>query len=143
MKFFCIDYGKRRIGTAASDPGAVLARSKKMIDRKLTSDFFSEIVSLINEEDPDELVIGLPLDVDDNETQFCAEIREFSNKLQEKLEKKIPVNFQDESLSSVGANLILRKTKSKKKRAKKECIDNVAACVILQEFLDSRLNSYH
>jgi len=119
MKFFCIDYGKRRIGTAASDPNAVLARTKKMIDRKITPDFFPEILSLIDEEKPDELVIGLPLDIDDNETQMCVEIREFAKKLLEMSDKKYPINFQDESFSSVKSNIISRKTKSKKKRAKK------------------------
>ena len=143
MKFFCIDYGRRRVGCAVSDPYAVLARSKKMIDRKFAPDYFSEIISAINEENPDELVIGLPLDIDDNETQMSREIRRFAEELNCKLNKKFPINFQDESFSSIKAGSILIKTKSKKKRAKKECVDNVAACVILQEFLDARSNSYY
>ena len=143
MKFFCIDYGRRRIGCAVSDPNAVLARSKKMIDRKFAPDYFSEIILSINEENPDELVIGLPLDVDDNETRMSGEIRRFAEELDVKLNKKFPINFQDESFSSVSAGSILIKTKSKKKRAKKECVDSVAACVILQEFLDNRSNSYY
>lgn len=138
MKFFCIDYGRRRIGTAVSDPLAMLARPKKMIDRNLTPDFHTEILSLLNEETPDELVIGLPLDIDDNETEMSREIREFADKLLQISPIKYPINFQDESYSSVKSQSILIKTKKKKKRAQKTCVDNTAACVILQEFLDGR-----
>jgi putative Holliday junction resolvase len=141
MKFLCIDYGKRRIGIAVSDPTAMLARVKTTIDRKVTDDYISKIALLVNEENPDELVIGLPLDTDDNETEFCKEIRKFCDKLRNILVKKIPINFQDESFSSVKSNLILRKTSTRKKRAQKGNIDCVAACVILQEFLDNRSNS--
>ena len=138
MKFLCIDYGKRRTGIAVSDSSAVLARSITTIDTKVTSDCLSKIISLIKEENPDELVVGLPLDVDDNENEFCKEIRTFCDKLTSTLPQKIPINFQDESFSSVKSNLILRKTSTRKKRAQKGNIDSVAACVILQEFLDSR-----
>ncbi|MDR0305132.1 MAG: Holliday junction resolvase RuvX [Chitinispirillales bacterium] len=142
MKFLCIDYGKRRVGIALSDPSAVLARAKTTIDRKTTDNYLSEIVLLIKEENPDELVVGLPLDVDDNETEFCKEIRDFCSKLKSSLLKEIPINFQDESFSSHKSNLILRKTSSRKKRARKEKVDSVAACIILQEFLDNRSNSH-
>jgi len=138
MKFFCIDYGRRRIGTAVSDPSGMLARSKKMIDRELTADYFFEILSLLDEEKPDELVIGLPLDIDDNETEMSREVREFTKKLTGLSSQKYPVNFQDESYSSVKSQSILIQTKKKKKRSQKTCIDNVAACVILQEFLDAK-----
>lgn len=141
MKFLCIDYGRRRIGVAVSDPTAALARAKSAIDRKVTSDYFSRIAALVAEEKPDELVVGLPLDTDDNETEFCGEIRGFCEKLNDVLAKKIPINFQDESFSSHKSNLILRKTSAKKRRAQKGNIDCVAACVILQEFLDNRSNS--
>jgi putative Holliday junction resolvase len=141
MKFLCIDYGRRRIGIAVSDPTAVLARAKTTIDRKVTNDYLSQIAAIVVEENPDELVVGLPLDTDDNETEFCKEIREFSEKLDNVFDKKFPINFQDESFSSCKSNLILRKTSTKKRRAQKGNIDCVAACVILQEFLDNRSNS--
>jgi putative Holliday junction resolvase len=142
MKFLCIDYGKRRIGVAVSDPTAALARAKTTIDQQ-TADGLLQIVSLVNEENPDELVVGLPLDVDDNETEFCREIRNFVKKLENILTPKIPIIFQDESFSSHKSNIILRKTRSKKKRAQKGNVDCVAACVILQEFLDNRSNSIY
>jgi putative Holliday junction resolvase len=138
MKFLCIDYGKRRIGIAVSDPCAILARTKTTIDRKTINDYLSEVVLLIKEENPDELVVGIPLDVDDNESEFCKEIRFFCDELKNILPKKIPINFQDESFSSVKSNLILRKTGTRKKRMQKGKIDCIAACVILQEFLDNR-----
>jgi putative Holliday junction resolvase len=141
MKYFCIDYGRRRIGIAVSDSTAILAKSRPMIDRKTVGDYLLKITEVINEEDPDELIIGLPLDIDDNETEMSREIRSFTQKLQEKLNKKIPISFQDESFSSVKANIILRKTVTRKKRAKKERVDSVAACIILQEFLDNRSNA--
>jgi len=138
MKFLCIDYGRRRVGVAVSDPLGMLARSKTMIDREAERDYLSRIVFLIEEENPDELVVGLPLDIDDNETAMSREVRVFVEELKKKLPKEIPVNFQDESYSSVKSNNIMLQTKSKKKRQKKQEVDKVAACIILQEFLDWR-----
>jgi putative Holliday junction resolvase len=138
MKFFCIDYGRRRVGIAVSDPMGMLARSKTMIDRNAESDYLSRIVFFIEEENPDELVVGLPLDIDDNETEMSREVRRFVEELKLKLKKEIPINFQDESYSSVKSNSILLQTKSRKKRQKKQEVDKVAACIILQEFLDWR-----
>lgn len=139
MKFLCIDYGRRRIGVAVSDPMGLIARAKTMIDRKSESDYLSKIVFFIDEENPDELVIGLPLDIDDNETEMSTEVRKFVEELKQKLlPKTIPFNFHDESFSSVKSNSILIQTKNRKKRQKKQEVDKVAACVILQEFLDWR-----
>jgi len=136
MKYFCIDYGRRRIGIAVSDPTGMLARSKTMIDREIERDYLSKIVFLIDEENPDELVVGLPLDIDDNETAMSREVRAFVEELKKKLPKEMPINFQDESYSSVKSSSIMLQTKSKKKRQKKQEVDKIAACIILQEFLD-------
>ena len=138
MKFLCIDYGRRRVGIAVSDPTGMLARSKTMVDRNVEIDYLSKIVFFIGEENPDELVVGLPLDIDDNETEMSREVRKFVEELKAKLPKIIPINFHDESYSSVKSNSILLQTKSKKKRQKKQEVDKVAACIILQEFLDWR-----
>ena len=143
MKYLCIDYGRRRIGVAVSDPSAVIATARPTIDRNITGDCFSDLVLLINTENPDELVVGLPLDVDDNESGFCKEIKTFCKKLKAVLPKDIPINFQDESFSSHKSNLILQRTSAKKRRVQKGNVDRIAACVILQDFLDDRSNSVH
>lgn len=144
MKFFCIDYGRRRVGIAVSDPTGMLARSKTMIDRNIESDYLSKIVFFIHDENPDELVVGLPLDIDDNETEMSREVRKFVEELKLKLlPKNIPINFQDESFSSVKSNSILLQTKNRKKRQNKQSVDKIAACVILQEFLDNRSGNFY
>lgn len=142
VKYLCIDYGKRRIGIAVSDPTGTLARALLTIDRKVTPDYFGMLQSCIQEEEAAALVVGLPLDHNDMETPMCLEIKSFVRKLQSRLPEEMPLHFQDESFSSVKTNQILRQTSTRKKRAVKANIDTVAACVILQEFLNEQRGMY-
>jgi putative Holliday junction resolvase len=132
MKLLSLDYGRRRIGIAVTDETATVVRGLTTIDRKQSDDIFKEIVTIISDEKPELLVVGLPLDHNDNETQMTLEIRAFVDKLQQFI--SIPVEFSDESFSSVEAASIMM-TRKKKDRRQKTTIDRVAACLILERYL--------
>jgi putative Holliday junction resolvase len=128
-----MDYGRRRIGFATTDETGTLIRGLTTIDRKVSKDPLADILAIISTEKPSSLIVGLPLDHDNNETEMTAEVRLFVSRILEKME--IPVHFVDESYSSIEAAEVMRFRK-KKDRRDKTAVDRVAACLILERYFD-------
>jgi putative Holliday junction resolvase len=132
MKLLGIDYGQRRIGVAITDESGRFVRPCTVIDRKKSPDALGALKTIIEQENPAKLVVGLPLDIDDNDTIMAKEIREFTRRLTGVI--ALPVEFVDESLTSRQAAVLLRSRK-KKLRRNKASVDSFAACLILEAFL--------
>jgi len=132
MKLVSIDYGRRRIGMAVGDNSGIPVRGLPTIDRKKNPDIISVLCSVIAEEQPERLIFGLPLDVDDAETVMSKEVRTFAGNLS--VRTGLPVIFIDESLSSRRAEELLRHRK-KKQRRDKGAVDRLAACLILDQYI--------
>jgi len=135
MKLMGIDYGIRRVGVAVTDEQGLSIRGLTTIDRKKKPDLIAAILSLIKQEKPEALVIGLPLDINMAETVMSKEVRSFAEKLQ--VSSGLPVNFVDESYSSKKAAELMRFRK-KKMRKDKAAIDRLAACLILQSYREDQ-----
>ncbi len=135
MKLMGIDYGIRRVGVAVTDEQGLAIRGLTTIDRKKKPDLIAAILSLIKQEKPEALVIGLPLDINMAETVMSKEVRSFAEKLQ--ISSGLPVNFVDESFSSKKAAELMRFRK-KKMRKDKAAIDRLAACLILQSYREDQ-----
>lgn len=135
MKLMGIDYGIRRVGVAVTDEQGLAIRGLTTIDRKKNPDLIAAILSLIKQEKPEALVIGLPLDINMAETVMSKEVRSFAEKLQ--ISSGLPVNFVDESYSSKKAAELMRFRK-KKMRKDKAAIDRLAACLILQSYREDQ-----
>ncbi len=132
MKLIGFDYGRRRIGISVTDETGTFVRSLPIIDRSLQQDAVAAVLAVIIREDPDKIVFGLPLSPEDSETIMSSEIRRFAQSLA--LRTDIPIDFIDESLTSKRASDIIRMRKKKHRQAK-ENIDKVAACLILEAYL--------
>jgi putative holliday junction resolvase len=132
MKLVGIDYGRRRIGLAISDETGTCVHGLQTIDRNKNPDPLLPLLAIIGSLNPAGLVIGLPLDSDDNETPMSREVRNFAAKLEKSI--TIPVYFIDESLTSKQAEGLLRFRKKKVRRSK-DAVDRIAACLILESFL--------
>ncbi len=135
MKHLCFDYGSRRIGIAASDPSATVVRPVTTIDCKITPRYLDEIKKVLDQESPEKLIFGLPLDPYGEENEMCAKIRKFADKVCTSLELSLPIDFMDESYSSVTTQSIMIESSSRKRRKDKKTIDRIAACVILEGYL--------
>jgi putative Holliday junction resolvase len=133
MKLMGIDYGRRRIGIAVSDDEGTLARSVGIVDRKARPNGIDELIRVISEERPAAIVFGLPLGVDDEETVMSKEVREFAAAIGRRV--TVPIHFVDESFTSKKAAELMMHRK-KKVRTDKSLSDRVAACLILQEYID-------
>ena len=148
MKLICLDYGSKSIGVASADSELKLATPIKTIFRdreNVLRASISEIIDIIIEEKADVVVIGLPLLLDGNESEQTAKVRDFKAVLESRLENKIKneslninpkFSFQNEFYSTKMAGEILIEN-GKKKKDFKETIDQVAACLILEEYMNN------
>ena len=127
-----IDYGERRIGLALSDHTKSIAFPFKVI-RNENLDFILEFLKkLCIEKDIESFVIGLPLALNGKNTLQTKKVRQFSRNIRI---LGLPVFLQDERLSSLSAKKSLIKQKVKTGH-NKEKIDERAAAIFLQQFLD-------
>ena len=129
-----IDYGERRIGLALSDPLGIIAKPLTIIDRKKTADYISRISEIISEKKITSVVVGLPLNLKGHYSKQTEIVRAFINKLKSDLQ--IPILEIDERLSTVAAEKSLR-AQDVKIGYEKGRVDETAAAIILQEYLDS------
>ena len=133
MKLLGVDYGRRRIGVAVSDETGICIRGCCAIDRKKCNDPLATLAAIITRESPAAIVFGIPLGLHDEETVMSKEVRGFADTLMSEMPVRIPVHFVDESFSSIKARQLLS-FKRKKQRRKKENIDILAACGIIESF---------
>ena len=135
-RFLGIDYGTKRIGLAVSDPDATIASPLRTIQsRGDAGQDAMAVAAVAREYEVDELVVGLPLNMDGTEGEQAKICRTFGEALQR--ETGLPVSYCDERLSSFAADELLRPAEltRKKKKARR---DRVAAQVMLQGFLEER-----
>lgn len=136
-KYLGIDFGKRRIGIAVSDPTGTISRSLKCIDTEKEPDVMKAIMALIEEHRIDEVVVGLPKNMNGTVGEQGNQAICFAGKIKESISK--PVTLWDERLSTMEAQrLLISADVSREKR--KKVIDGMAAQLILQNFLDCRKN---
>lgn len=134
MTIIAIDYGNKRIGLAKSDPLGILAQGLTTIqwNRDLEKPL-KEIEDIVREYKVELIILGLPLNMDDTEGEKAQEVREFARALKNRV--GVDIIFYDERLSTVEAHEIMHK-QGRKTGHNKEKIDMIAACVILQSYLD-------
>ena len=139
-----IDFGERRIGLALSDAERILATGYDTLDRQKVSDIFGALGDIISEEDVGQIVIGYPIRTDGQKKpgDKTEAVDAFITELESRF--KLPVEREDEAFTSVMAqNALKQRTggKSTHRRGRgrkpdKGAIDRLAACYILQDWLD-------
>lgn len=133
-----IDYGERRIGLALSDPMRTIATPFRTLTRRSGKrPPWPEMVRLVQENEVEEIVVGLPLDLKGDENAWTAEVRDFA--AQAGRRTQLPVHLLDERLTSVRAERVVRGSGLRKsQREEKARVDATAAAIILQIYLDQR-----
>lgn len=134
MKAMGIDFGLKRIGVAFSDETKFLATPYEVYIRQNNTQDIQHFVDLIEKNKVDEIVCGLPMNMQGNEQEIAELTRSFMDELQAKVAVKI--SFVDERLSSVLAEDVLKQSEKDWKKRKQK-LDAVAASIILQDYLDN------
>lgn len=137
-KIIGLDLGTTTLGIAISDDSQKFVFGREIFRFKVNNYYAARqyVLELVNKEDIDTIVIGLPLNMDGSEGERAISTRRFADDLL-KMKKNLIIRFQDERLTSVEANerLIAQGYDNKKR---KENIDMVAAMVILETYLKAR-----
>lgn len=132
MRIISLDVGTKTIGVAVSDELKITASGVKTIDRKNEKKDLEQLSIVLEEYKPEKIVVGLPYLIDGSLSERGKNIETFALKIQKRL--NIPVEFWDESFSTVNAEkALIEGNMSRKKR--KKVIDKMAAVVILQDYL--------
>lgn len=133
-----LDYGERRIGVAVSDPLRMIASPLTTLQRRAGKrPPWAEIAQLVQDQEVDEAVVGLPLDLSGDETEWTREVRQFGDDLARRA--GLPVHFVDERMTSVAAERAVRGMGLKRsEREQKERVDAAAAALILAAWLRQR-----
>ena len=132
-KIIGLDVGTVRIGIATSDPLGIIASSYEVYKRRnlyLDAKYLSMLAEKL---DSDTFVIGLPLKMDGSEGESARMVKELASALEKETKSKIV--FQDERLSTVSAEKILIESNMRREK-RKIVVDQVAATIILQNYLD-------
>lgn len=129
-----LDMGDVRIGIAVSDMLGMIANARESYTRKGLEKDLRYFTDLAKAENADAFVLGLPKNMDGTEGERVEVTREFGDKLHEF--SGLPVVYMDERLSTVAAERMLIQADVRRDKRKK-VIDKVAACIILQNYLDS------
>lgn len=132
MNILGIDYGLKRVGFAVGEQitnSCSTYFSKKFKNRK---ELVEKIKNLISEWDISTIVIGLPLNMDNSESEMSLEIRNFSKKLEKDI--NIKINFVDEKLTTYEAKQILKDLNKNKQYIEKNN-HGLAAKLILDSFM--------
>lgn len=140
MRIMGLDFGAKTVGVAISDPLLITAQGIEIIRRKDENKLrktLARIEELIVEYEVEEIVLGLPKNMNDT-----LGVRvELSYEFKEKLERRtgLPVHMWDERLTTVAADKAMIEA-GLRREERKEHVDKVAAVFILQGYLDLRAN---
>ena len=131
-RILAIDYGLKRTGIAVTDPLQIIASALTTIESARIFTFLEEYTK----KEPVELIlIGDPHNLDDSPTELSADVQRIIGILHKKF-PQIPVQTVDERYSSLMASRALVEMGTKKKQRRvKGLVDQVAATMMLQEYL--------
>lgn len=133
-RILAIDYGKKRTGLAVTDPLRITANPLLTIE---TKGLINWLQSYFEKEKVDIVVIGHPTQMNGEESESMNYIRPFIGNFKKQF-PTIPITMYDERFTSVLAHQAMIAGGMKKKdRQDKAIVDKIAACIILEGYLDS------
>jgi putative Holliday junction resolvase len=98
MKVMALDYGSARTGVAVSDPTGIIARPLCVVERVRTDAGLAELVRLVHEEQPEQVIVGLPLTLRGEHGEQARETEGFAERLRGILD--VPVLLFDERFTT-------------------------------------------
>lgn len=133
-RILAIDYGKKRTGIAVTDPLKIIANGLTTVETQQLFDFLKEY---IGKEEVEKIIIGLPYHLDGSPTDATPSVLHCIRRLKNSF-PAIPVVPVDEQFSSkLASKAMVEMGMKKKDRQKKEFVDEIAATILLQEYMQA------
>jgi putative Holliday junction resolvase len=133
MRILALDHGTVRIGVAVSDELKMIASPLEYIPAEPFADFLARLKEILREKEVEVIVIGMPRNMDGSYGPAALKVREFVAVLREAL--TVPIHTLDERLTTVQAQRYLIQGQVRR-RQRKEKVDQTAAAILLQSYLD-------
>ena len=134
-RIICIDYGLKRTGLAVTDPFQIIATGLMTIESKKLIPFLKDYFS---KEEVELVIIGMPLNLDDSPTDITGQVKKFITAYQ-KFFPSIPIKEVDERYTSkLASQAMVEMGMKKKARQNKGMVDEIAATMMLQEYMKSQ-----
>lgn len=134
-RIICIDYGGKRCGLAVTDPLQIIATALTTV---ATKELYTYLAAYFAKEPVELILIGEPLNLDDSPTHATPLVKKAIVELGKKF-PTIPIQTVDERFSSKNAvRAMVEMGMKKKDRQDKKNVDQVAATILLQEYLTNR-----
>lgn len=135
-RILAIDYGGKRTGLAVTDPLQIIATGLSTVETQQLMPFLKAYVA---RETVGLVIIGMPVNLDDSDTDITPVVRHFIQGFQKNF-PQIPIVTVDERFTSKMASRAMVEMGMKKKdRQKKGIVDEIAATMMLQEFLQGNI----
>ena len=132
-RILSIDYGKKRTGLAVTDPLKIIATGLTTIETPKLIIFLKDYFA---KEPVEQVIIGMPTNMDDSDTHATPLVRKFIEQFK-KAFPIIPISEVDERFTSkMATQAMLEMGLKKKQRQNKALVDEIAATIMLQEYLN-------
>jgi putative Holliday junction resolvase len=133
MRIMAIDYGKKRVGIAITDPLGVISQPFLTLEMKSQKDLIKRLKFIVSENSISLILLGNPISNKGKATKMSKEVTKFKEKLEKSL--NIEVKLWDERFTSRYAINILKDIGLSEKNAN---VDQIVASIILDEYLKSQ-----
>jgi putative pre-16S rRNA nuclease len=131
-RILCIDYGKKRTGIAVTDPLKIIATALTTVE---TKDLFPFLKNYFQQQEVELVLIGEPKNLDDSDTHATALVNQFIKKFKKDFSLMKIETVDERYTSKLAVQAMIEMGMKKKNRQKKENIDQIAAAIMLQEYL--------
>ena len=133
MRILAIDHGTVRMGIAISDELKVIAQPLEFIPAQPFTAFLDRLKELLRLNEVELILVGMPRNMDGTYGPAAQKARDFITALQAAV--NVPIKTWDERLTSVQANRYLIQAGTRRQK-RKEKVDQTAAAILLQSYLD-------
>ena len=131
-RILCIDYGKKRTGIAVTDPLQIIATGLTTVD---TGDSISFLKKYFSQEAVETIVIGDPKNLDDSDTHATPLVAKFIKRLEKEFPGMPIVKVDERYTSKMAKRAMIEMGMKKKDRQNKRNVDEIAATMMLQEYM--------
>ena len=132
-RILSIDYGKKRTGLAVTDPLRIIATGLTTVE---TPKLMAFLKDYIVREGVEEVIIGMPTNMDDSDTHATPLVKAFINQFRKAFPALPIVEVDERFTSKMATQAMLEMGLKKKQRQNKALVDEIAATIMLQEYLN-------
>jgi len=136
-RILCIDYGRKRVGVAVTDPGQIIANRLITVPTHTLWDFLKDYFS---KENVETLVVGYPRQMNNQASEAVRYINPFLKKFQQQYPEIKLELFDERFTSKMAFQTMIEGGLKKKQRQDKAMVDALSATIILQNYLELKRN---